>query len=161
MPERVSKDDIALVPKSQAEFEAWVGVAMREYEEARLDAGDTVAQAEASRRESERRFFSGGRLAEGHLLYTVTLRGVPVGWFWIGPWGSPDSRDWWIYDIRVFDEFQRRGIARIVMEQGEPIARAHGAATVGLNAFTVNVPAIALYESLGYLATSLHMRKEL
>ncbi len=161
MADRVAPEDIRLVLKEDEEFAAWLPVTMREYEEARLEACDTVAQAEAARRDSEERFFPGGHPAEGHLVYTVLLGETPVGWYWIGPWGEADSRDWWVYDIRVFDEFQRRGIARIVMQEGERIARAHGASNLGLNAFAVNLPAITLYESLGYLTASLHMRKEL
>lgn len=161
MPDRVAPDDIELVLKAADEFADWLPVTMREYEEARLEAGDSVAQAEAAVRDSSERFFPGGHAAPGHLVYTVMLGGEPVGWYWIGPWGDAESPDWWVYDIRVFDDFQRRGIARIVMQKGEEIARAHGATSLGLNAFAVNVPAITLYESLGYLTASLHMRKDL
>ncbi|GAA1519644.1 GNAT superfamily N-acetyltransferase [Agromyces terreus] len=158
---QVSPDEISLDPKSPDEVVAWLPVAMREYEESRLEAGDSAEGADAARAESEQRFFPGGRLIEGHLLFTIRLAGEEVGWFWLGPWNGTGTEDWWIYDIRVYEEFQRRGIARIVMQRADEIARGAGAKSLGLNAFAVNLPAITLYQSLGYLTTSLHMRKTL
>ncbi|GAA1959972.1 GNAT family N-acetyltransferase [Agromyces allii] len=158
---QANPDDITLDPKTPDEVAAWLPVAMREYEESRLEAGDSAEAADAARVLSEERFFPGGRLIDGHLLFTVRLAGEDVGWFWLGPWNGTGTEDWWIYDIRVYDEFQRRGIARIVMQRADAIARDGGAKSLGLNAFAYNVPAISLYESLGYLTAALHMRKEL
>ncbi|WP_172979700.1 GNAT family N-acetyltransferase [Agromyces agglutinans] len=161
MVAHVDPSDIVLVPKDDEAVARWLPVAMREYEEARLEAGDSPESADAARAQSEARFFPDGRLIEGHLLYTVEVDGEEAGWLWIGPWDSRGTEDWWVYDLRVLDEFQRRGIAREVMRRADEIAREHGAKSIGLNAFATNVPAIALYESLGYLTAALHMRKEL
>jgi len=158
---QVHPDDITLEPKNPDEVAAWLPVAMREYEESRMEAGDSAEGADAARAESEQRFFPDGRLIDGHLLFTIRLAGDDAGWFWLGPWNGTGVEDWWIYDIRVYDEFQRRGIARVVMQRADAIARDGGAKSLGLNAFAYNVPAITLYQSLGYLTASLHMRKDL
>ncbi|WP_164863691.1 GNAT family N-acetyltransferase [Agromyces sp. LHK192] len=159
---RVEPTDIELVPKGPEEIAAWLPVAMREYEEARLESGDSPENADAAREQSEQQFFPDGRLVDGHLLFTIELGGEDAGWLWLGPWAaSQATEDWWVYDLRVRDEFQRRGIARVVMERADAIARDRGARSLGLNAFATNIPAITLYESLGYLTMALHMRKEL
>ncbi|WP_198165690.1 GNAT family N-acetyltransferase [Agromyces laixinhei] len=159
---KVDPADVELVPKGVDEVARWLAIAMREYEEARLEAGDSAEAADAARIQSEQQFFPDGRLVDEHLLFTVALRGEEAGWLWIGPWrGGSGSEDWWVYDLRVLDRFQRRGIARVVMQRADAIAREHGAKSLGLNAFATNVAAITLYESLGYLTASVHMRKEL
>ncbi|MCD2441114.1 GNAT family N-acetyltransferase [Agromyces sp. SYSU K20354] len=156
---------ITLAPKTDAQLERWLVESMAEYEKARVAAGDTPEQAIAARKESEARFFPGGRPTAGQLIFTVLVDGDDAGWLWIGPWKDTDGDGgdgdpWWVWDIRVHDAFQRRGIGRATMIEAERIAREHGAASLGLNVFAYNVPAIRLYESLGYLTTSLHMFKD-
>ncbi|MEJ3405795.1 GNAT family N-acetyltransferase [Rathayibacter sp. YIM 133350] len=157
----VQDHELTLRPKSQEEIDAWLPVAMREYEESRMEAGDSAEQADAASALSQAQFFPGGRLVEGHLLFTIVVNGEDAGWLWLGPYQDSSAENWWIWDIRVFDEFQRRGIARLVLTRADGIAREHGARSLGLNVFAYNLPAITLYESLGYLTTSLHMAKEL
>ncbi|MGO7983285.1 hypothetical protein ACC691_36125, partial [Rhizobium johnstonii] len=75
---RVEDHEITLRSMSQAELDAWLPVAMREYEESRMDAGDSPEQADAARATSESQFFPGGRLVDGHLLFT--MRAMPRRW---------------------------------------------------------------------------------
>lgn len=155
---------ITLVPKTDDQLARWLVESMAEYEEARIAAGDTREQAIAARRESASRFFPDGRPVEGQLIFTVLADDEDAGWLWVGPWKDTDGDGgdgdpWWVWDIRVHDAYQRRGIGKAAMLEAERVARDHGAASLGLNVFAYNVPAIRLYESLGYLTTSLHMIK--
>ena len=159
MPEETPTPHVELVPKTDAEVAAWLPVAMGLYEAARQEAGDTPEAAAAGRAASEERFVPDGRLAEGQLLSTILADGEEAGWLWLGPWG--EGSEWWVWDIRVHDDFRRRGIARAALEQGERVARDHGASALGLNVFGYNDGAIALYRALGYRTTALHMMKEL
>ena len=157
---RMSEPRVSLVPMSDAQVTAWLPVAMAHYEQARQEAGDTAEQAAAGRRASEERFFAGGRLKEGQLLYTVRLGDDDAGWLWIGPWDDEGSV-WWVWDLMVHEPFRRRGVARRAMIAGEEVARSHGATSLMLNVFAYNEGAIALYRALGYLPASLHMAKRL
>lgn len=151
--------DIRLVPKTDDETARWLPVAMAAYELARLEAGDTPAQAAEARRMSEQQFFPDGRLVAGHFLFTVVVDGDDAGWLWIGP--SSDPATWWVWDIEVHDAFRRRGIGRATMLLAEDVARSQGAAAIRLNVFAYNVDAIRLYDSLGYETAAMHKQKRL
>ncbi|MBM7502640.1 GNAT family N-acetyltransferase [Agromyces aurantiacus] len=156
----MTAERVELVLKSDAQVAEWLPVAMAHYEQARVEAGDSPAQAAAGRRASEERFFPGGRIVEGQLLHTIRLGVEDAGWLWIGPWDSEGSL-WWVWDLMVHPEFRRRGIARDAMLAAERIAREHGATSLMLNVFAFNEGAIALYEALGYHPASIHMAKPL
>ncbi|WP_173921608.1 GNAT family N-acetyltransferase [Agromyces sp. Marseille-P2726] len=149
--------EIRLVPKSDDETAAWLPVAMAAYEAARVRAGDSADQAAAARRLSEDQFFPGGRLVDGHFLFTIDADGDDVGWLWIGP--SGDTMSWWVWDIAVHEAFRGRGIGRATMLLAEDVARSQGAKSMRLNVFAYNTPAIRLYDELGYETASLFKQK--
>jgi ribosomal protein S18 acetylase RimI-like enzyme len=149
--------DIRLVPKTDEQTAAWLPVAMAAYEAARIRAGDTPEQAVAARHLSEDQFFPGGRLIDGHLLFTVESDGEDAGWLWIGPSSDPSS--WWVWDVAVHEEFRGRGIGRATMLLAEDVARSQGARSIRLNVFAYNEPAIRLYDALGYETASMHKQK--
>lgn len=156
---RMASHDLRLVPKSAEGTARWLPVAMAAYEAARVRAGDTPEQAAAARRLSEEQFFPGGRLVEGHFLFTVEADGEDVGWLWIGPSSDPSS--WWVWDVAVHEEFRGRGYGRAAMQLAEEIARSQGARSIRLNVFAYNEPAIRLYSALGYETAAMHLHKEL
>ncbi len=47
------------------------------------------------------------------------------------------------------------------MRLAEDFARSQGATSMRLNVFAYNVPAVRLYESLGYATAAMHMQKAL
>jgi len=149
--------DIRLVPKTAEDTAAWLPIAMAAYEAARIRAGDTPEQAVAARRLSEQQFFPDGRLVEGHFLFTVEVDGEDAGWLWIGP--SSDPTSWWVWDVAVHEAFRGRGIGRATMLLAEDVARSQGAASMRLNVFAYNTPAIRLYDGLGYETASMHKQK--
>lgn len=154
---RMTSPDIRLVPKSAEETARWLPVAMAAYEAARVRAGDTPEQAVAARRLSEEQFFPGGRLVEGHFLFTVEADGEDAGWLWIGPSSDPSS--WWVWDVAVHEGFRGRGIGRAAMLLAEDVARSQGARAIRLNVFAYNEPAIRLYDDLGYETASMYKQK--
>jgi len=149
--------DIRLVPKSDDASAEWLPIAMAAYEAARMRAGDTAEQAAAARKLSEEQFFPGGRLVAGHFLFTVEADGEDAGWLWIGP--SGDASSWWVWDVAVHESFRGRGIGRATMLLAEDVARSQGAASMRLNVFAYNTPAIRLYDELGYETASMHKQK--
>jgi ribosomal protein S18 acetylase RimI-like enzyme len=100
-----------------------------------------------------------GTLTRGHHLYSVRDESVSgeVGILWVSPRDS--GRSLWIYDVIVYERFRRRGYASRILERAEEKARQLGAGKVELHVFGHNRGARALYEKLGYTATSIIMAK--
>ena len=61
-------------------------------------------------------------------------------------------------DIEIFETFRGRGLGRAAMEALMAEAKVAGAVAVDLNVWANNDVARFLYESLGFRATSTHMR---
>ncbi|MGI9823696.1 N-acetyltransferase family protein [Agromyces sp. Marseille-Q5079] len=152
---------IEYAPMSEEDVELWLPESMAYYEAARMRAGDTEAEAIQGKRASLARFFPDGRhLIDGQHLFTILADGEDVGWLWLGPW-SEGGDQWWVWDIHIRAPYRRRGHARAAMEYAAAFAKEQGAPMLGLNVFAYNVPAIELYEDLGFEAASLHMVKAL
>ena len=62
----------------------------------------------------------------------------------------------YIYDLAVSEPHRQRGIATALIEHLKPIARAHGAAVIFVQADHGDDPAIALYAGLGSREDVLH-----
>lgn len=61
------------------------------------------------------------------------------------------KRIWILYDLYVTPEARRQGIGRALMDRAREFARAAGAHSLELSTAKDNLPAQALYESLGYV----------
>ena len=72
--------------------------------------------------------------------------------------GRPSA---FIYDLRIFDAFQRRGYGMQAMLAVEHEAQALGMERIGLHVFGHNSAAQALYLKLGYTITNVNMVKHL
>ena len=152
---------VALVDKTPEQLAAWLPISNALYEQARIDAGDSPAEAASAAASSQARFFPDGVPADGHRIFTITVDEGDAGWLWIGPTADGTGGDWWIWDIEVHEAFRRRGIAEATMLLAEDSARAAGVTAIGLNVFGGNDTARRLYDRVGYSVTSLHMRKNL
>jgi len=60
-------------------------------------------------------------------------------------------RLWILYDLYVIPEARRHGIGRALLEQARHFAQEYGAHRLELSTAKDNLPAQALYESLGYV----------
>jgi RimJ/RimL family protein N-acetyltransferase len=102
-----------------------------------------------------------GTATRDHYLYSVRNESGPaeVGILWISTRDSGAGRSLWIYDIMVHERFRRRGYASRILELVEDKARELGAGKVEFHVFGHNLGARALYEKLGYTATSIVMAK--
>lgn len=66
-----------------------------------------------------------------------------------------------IFLLYVEPAYRRQGIARALMQNVERWAKSQGYTQIGLQVFTTDLPAIALYEKLGYQPRSISMVREL
>ncbi|MBN1483396.1 MAG: GNAT family N-acetyltransferase [Chloroflexia bacterium] len=68
---------------------------------------------------------------------------------------------WYISAVGVHPDFRRRGIARKLVEAGIDLVRERGGRQLSLDVIEGNVPAIKLYESLGFENYSANLLLEL
>ena len=61
-----------------------------------------------------------------------------------------------IYDLAVREEWRRQGVATALIEALKPIARARGGWMIFVQADPVDLPAVALYGTLGVRENVLH-----
>ena len=81
---------------------------------------------------------------------------------WIGPQQPANQPEaFWVFYVRVEEAHRGEGYGRLAMELAETEARSRGASELGPNVFGHNQVARHLYESMGYTATSINMKKKL
>lgn len=152
---------IYLRPMSDEERESWLEDQREGYIISRIGTGETPEEARRVAGEQYSLLFPDGRPAPGHLLSRVMEDDTPVGWLWIGP-RTPERPDaFWVWDVVIDEPYRGGGRGRAAMVLAEEQARAAGASELGLNVFGDNTAARRLYESLGYDATAIQMRKGL
>ncbi|HEY1833474.1 MAG TPA: GNAT family N-acetyltransferase [Solirubrobacteraceae bacterium] len=147
---------------SGEEFAALRERAQTGYAAAKVEAGEW-AEADALRlaREQTDALLSQGVDTPGMLLLSFEdERGEVVGSVWVAL-ESPNGPGAWIYDIEVSEAARGKGYGRLMLAAVERAVRERGVTELGLNVFAGNAVARGLYESSGYKATSVHMRKQL
>jgi ribosomal protein S18 acetylase RimI-like enzyme len=146
---------------TQPEFDVFRSLGVAEY------AKDNVRMGEWSSEDAERlaaeqtdALLPAGLDTAGMRFLVAEDGGTVVGRVWLAveEAGKPDA---WIYDIEVEEELRGRGYGRALLAAVERLVADHGVDSVGLNVFAYNDAARRLYESAGYEATSIHMRKAL
>jgi len=156
-------DRIDLVPMTQAEFEAWLPVAIATYASETAASGRWTREesAERSRQEHER-LLPQGLATPNHQLWSITRASdhKPVGVLWIEAQQSPVPTAF-IYNVEIYPEYRRRGYAEQAMTNLEDAARRMGLRQIRLHVFGHNSAARPLYEKLGYEPTNIMMAKQL
>jgi ribosomal protein S18 acetylase RimI-like enzyme len=117
--------------------------------------------AERYARHQHARVLPEGHRTAGHrFLRIVSIDSdEPVGgvWFWI----DVENKQGFLYNITVFPRHRRRGFASGALVLVQEMARSAGCTTLGLNVFSPNDGAIALYRKLGFSAVSSYWNKPL
>lgn len=153
---------VGIRPMSQSEFDAWHGRAVEEYAvEVAAARGISLTLAREIAVQAHERLLPAGMATFGvRLVVGEDGSGEKVGILWLGP--NPDGvGPAWIYNIEVVKARRGEGWGRLLMHEAERLARQGGYSEIGLNVFGSNAVARGLYESLGYEAASIQMRKPL
>lgn len=93
-------------------------------------------------------------------LFNPILKDVMCGYIWeegqqavglvnLSPVGM-DSQTWTIGNVAVLPEYRRKGIARQLIEAAVNLARQHQVKNLVLEVIAGNLPAVTLYENLGF-----------
>jgi len=144
---------------SAAEYAPWQARMRRDGVESLVALGVPREVAEGRERASTAALLPDpvtGAVPEGVELLGVAHDGEDVAALWMRT-----AEPAWVYAVEVAEEFRGRGHGRTAMLAAEDAGRAAGARTIGLNVFTSNAPAMALYASLGYRTVVRHFTKPL
>lgn len=127
-------------------------------ERAAADHVSAEAAAHSAREQIAGLLPDGLLTAEHRFLRMVSSSGdESVGgvWFWV----DAEREQAFLYNITVFPQCRRSGFATEALALVEQLARAAGCGTLGLNVFSANEGAIALYRTLGFSAVSSLLNK--
>ena len=155
---------ITLRPMTDEEYRAYLALAVDDYAEEHVRAGNWTAEEAHAQAEAEyaRYLPDGIRTAGQHLFQFVAGdEAAPVGMGWLAVSERNGAKEAFIYDIRVYPAFRRRGYARAALVALEDESRRLGARRIGLHVFAHNEAALALYAKAGYAATDHWMAKTL
>ena len=155
---------ITLRRMTEAEFQAYLDVAVAEYAEAHVRAGNWPPEdAPRLAREQYAELLPQGVESPEQYLYSLLTpdEPQPVGMVWAAIQERQGQCRAFIYDIRVYEPYRRRGYASAMLRALEPEVRALGATQIGLHVFGDNHGAQALYEKMGYRVTDLWMTRSL
>ena len=153
---------LRLRPLTDEELSAFIDDDMERYAEERVESGETPDVARRIAREQTEALFPGAAAGDGQLLFRVLDDdGASVGTLWIGPQPARGPGSFWVWDVRIDQKHRGKGYGRATMTLAEIEARSRGATELGLNVFGHNHVARRLYESMGYTATAIQMKKSL
>jgi ribosomal protein S18 acetylase RimI-like enzyme len=153
---------VTLEPMNQAQFVGFMEAVFPSYVAERA-AADHVSLEMAGQyaRVQLARLLPDGHLTVGHrflrVLSTDSGQGVGDVWFWI----DSENKQAFLYYIAVLPEHRRRGFASAALVAIEEMVRAAGCISLGLNVFSSNHGAIALYRRLGFCTVASYWTKPL
>ena len=153
---------IRLEPMTQAQFSDFMEAIGPPYVAERA-AADHVSTEVAKRyaHHQHARLLPDGHRTTGHrflrIVSTDSDQSVGGVWFWI----DVENKQAFLYNITVLPQHRRCGFASDALALVEEMVRSAGCTTLGLNVFSSNDGAIALYRKVGFSAVSSYWSKAL
>jgi ribosomal protein S18 acetylase RimI-like enzyme len=153
---------VRLIPMNQSEFEDYLDFSVQDYAQEHVRAGNWSAdQALQMAEESFRKLLPDGLSTSNQYLWVIedeTL-GEKVGVLWFAVQEREAGLQAFVYDIRIYESYRRRGYGTQAFEVLEKKVRALGVGKIMLHVFGHNDAAKAMYTKLGYEVVSLIMSK--
>ncbi|MFI9785377.1 GNAT family N-acetyltransferase [Kitasatospora sp. NPDC051984] len=147
------------------QYPAWEQAAVAGYRQDLIDSGLGAAEATAkSEHDHQRALPDGPDTPDTALRQLLDADGNVLGCLWVAlrlnslPDGRPLA---WVMLVEVAPEQRGHGHGRTLMRLAERECLAAGVHDLGLNVFSDNGVAVALYESLGYRVTLRRLSKSL
>lgn len=155
---------VQLVPMTDFDFQAYLEGAVEEYAQEHVKAGNWDASEALQKSKTEyMQLLPDGVASKDQYLFTIedAQAELKVGMIWFAARHNGPRTVAFIYDFRIYDEYQRKGYGSHTLSAIETEVRELGIDTISLHVFGHNQAAIALYEKMGYETTNLHMSKKL
>ena len=153
-----------LVPMSEEAFRRFAAEEIEEYAQSNVKSGLWGAEValDSAKKEFDRVLPQGQITPEHYFLQILAPSSAEVvGWLWWAVIERSGIREAFIFDIQIFEQFRRRGYARLALQEMERLARQAGLSRISLHVFAYNQPGQALYAALGFAVTGLKMQKVL
>jgi GNAT superfamily N-acetyltransferase len=153
---------INLVPMNQEQYEALMNLSERDQIEGHVREGRWRAEeAEANMARLKEQFLPQGLATPNHFFWAIVDADsrAEVGGLWVALAEEDGERQFWVFEIQVYEPYRRRGYGTQAFLAMEEKAREMGVSFVGLHVFADNQPARALYQKLGYTGTDTQMAK--
>ncbi len=159
-----SQYDVRLIPMTDDEFRSYLAVGVAEYADEHIKAGSWSREEgyEKARQEYDR-LLPQGVATPNHYFYSLVdvASEAKVGMIWYHINDSSPDKSAFIYDIRVYEEYRRRGYGSRALALMEEALRAAGVKSVALHVFAHNAGAREMYQKLGFEERDILMRKSL
>lgn len=152
---------IKLVAMSQEDYKDYLARAVKDYAHDKVKAG-TWQPDEADRlsRESFQSLLPEGPNTDGEYLFSITLESKVIGYTWLHR-GNGLKPSAFIYDLSLFEHFQKKGYGTQVMQLLYDIAKELDCVKISLHVFAHNQAAVNLYKKSGYEFTDFSMSKSI
>ena len=154
---------VKLVPMQPSDLESYLAVAVQEYARDKIHAGNYTASEglEKARAEFDALLPKGIETPKQHLFSILNKEAEKVGIIWLAEIQSGAQRFAFIYDIRIYEQYRRKGFGTQAMLAVEEQAKALGLDRIALHVFGHNKAAQELYEKIGYEITNINMSKKI
>jgi ribosomal protein S18 acetylase RimI-like enzyme len=154
---------VKLVPMQPSDLESYLAVAVQEYARDKIHAGNYTASEglEKARAEFDALLPKGIETPKQHLFSILNKEAEKVGIIWLAEIQSGAQRFAFIYDIRIYEQYRRKGFGTQAMLAVEEQAKSLGLNRIALHVFGHNKAAQELYEKIGYEITNINMSKKI
>ena len=155
---------VQLLPMGENDLQAYLAETTPAFAEDKIKSGNWSDEEalEKSRQSFEKLLPAGVNSPGQHLNNIVdTELALTVGMLWFGMLEDLSHPFAFIYELHVFEEYQRRGYGKQAMLALEGEVKKLGLDRISLHVFGHNQAAQALYEQLGYEITNINMSKKL
>ncbi len=155
---------VHLSPMQETDLQAYLEETIPAYADDKIRAGNWSPDEalERSRKEYEKLLPEGVNSLRQYLYNIVaTDEDVTVGMLWFSVIVDTPHPYAFIYELQIFDAYQRKGYGKQAMLALEVEVRKLRLDTISLHVFGHNLAARALYDQLGYEITNINMSKKL
>ncbi|MFN2217716.1 MAG: GNAT family N-acetyltransferase [Anaerolineae bacterium] len=153
---------INLVGMNQEQYEALMKLSERDQIEGHVRDGSwRPEEAEANMARAKAQFLPLGLATPNHYFWAVVDAdpGAEVGGLWVALAEEDGQRQFWVFEIQVYEPYRRRGYGTQAFLAMEEKAREMGVTSIALHVFADNHPARAMYQKLGYTGIDTQMVK--
>ena len=147
-----------------AEFEAYLGQAVKTYADEKVKAGNWRPEEALERsRRDYLTLLPEGVASPNHYLFSIkdAETDQTAGMIWFGVTDQAGQPSAFIYDFSVAEAWQGRGYGKGALLGLEQKVKGLGITSISLHVFGHNRVARSLYEKLGYEVTNVNMTKRL
>ncbi|MEN8652868.1 GNAT family N-acetyltransferase [Streptomyces sp. 21So2-11] len=162
MPPPQLPEGISARAMTTSEFDTWLAHTKIAYVRGLTRRGFPEEAARAKADADHAASLADGMATPDTYLGVLTSRYTVLGTLWVAlrrPFLGRSGA--FVFDVEVAEAYRGRGHGRSLMLLAEQRAFAAGGERIGLNVYADNVPALRLYESLGYESEMRHFYKQL